>query len=95
MWRAVLNELSQVLTPENFNAWLGSTRALDQNGELLRVAVPAAFNKTWLEQKLRGKVDSALHAINDAALHTERVAHVEYVVDPAACASTDAAACAS
>ncbi len=95
VWRAVLNELSQVLTPENFNAWLGSTRALDQNGELLRVAVPAAFNKTWLEQKLRGKVDSALHAINDAALHTERVAHVEYVVDPAACASTDAAACAS
>jgi len=95
VWRAVLNELSQVLTPENFNAWLGSTRALDQNGELLRVAVPAAFNKTWLEQKLRGKVASALHAINDAALHTERVAHVEYVVDPAACASTDAAACAS
>ncbi len=95
VWRAVLNELSQVLTPENFNAWLGSTRALDQNGELLRVAVPAAFNKTWLEQKLRGKVDSALHAINAAALHTERVAHVEYVVDPAACASTDAAACAS
>ncbi len=95
VWRAVLDELAQVLTSENFNAWLASTRALDQEGEVLRVAVPAAFNKTWLEQKLRGKVAGALHTINDAALRTERVAHVEYVVDPAACASTDAAACAS
>ncbi len=95
VWRAVLDELAQVMTSENFNAWLASTRALGQDGEVLRVAVPAVFNKTWLEQKLRGKVAGALHAINDAALHTERVAHVEYVVDPAACASTDAAACAS
>jgi len=95
VWRAVLDDLAQVLTSENFNAWLASTRALDQEGEVLRVAVPAAFNKTWLEQKLRGKVAGALHTINDAALHTERVAHVEYVVDPAACASTNAAACAS
>ncbi len=95
VWRAVLDELAQVMTPENFNAWLASTRALGQEGEVLRVAVPAAFNKTWLEQKLCGKVAGALHTINDAALRTERVAHVEYVVDPAACASTDAAACAS
>jgi len=95
VWRAVLDELAQVMTSENFNAWLASTRALGQDGEVLRVAVPAVFNKTWLEQKLRGKVAGALHTINDAALHTERVAHVEYVVDPAACASTDAAACAS
>ncbi len=95
VWRAVLADLAQVLTSENFNAWLASTRALDQEGEVLRVAVPAAFNKAWLEQKLRGKVAGALHTINDAALRTERVAHVEYVVDPAACASTDAAACAS
>jgi len=95
VWRAVLDELAQLMTPENFNAWLASTRALGQDGEVLRVAVPAAFNKTWLEQKLRGKVAGALHTINAAALRTERVAHVEYVVDPAACASTDAAACAS
>ncbi len=76
VWRAVLDDLAQVLTSENFNAWLASTRALDQEGEVLRVAVPAAFNKTWLEQKLRGKVAGALHTINDAALRTERVAHV-------------------
>ncbi len=84
VWRAVLDELAQVLTPENFNAWLATTRALDQDGAVLRVAVPAAFNKTWLEQKLAGKVRGALHTIDYAGLHTEPVARVEYVVAAAA-----------
>ena len=95
VWRAVLDELAQVLTPENFNAWLASTRVVHQGGEVLCVAVPAAFNKTWLEQKLAGKVAGALHKIDAAALHSERVARVEYVVDLAACAPTDAATRAS
>ncbi len=84
MWRAVLDELAQVMTSENFNAWLATTRALDQDGAVLRVAVPAAFNKTWLEQKLAGKVLGALHTIDYAGLHTEPVARVEYVVAAAA-----------
>jgi len=84
VWRAALAELAQVMTPENFNAWLASTRALDQDGAVLRVAVPAAFNKTWLEQKLAGKVLGALHTIDYAGLHTEPVARVEYVVAAAA-----------
>jgi len=84
VWRAVLDELAQVLTPENFNAWLASTHALGQEGEVLCVVVPAAFNKTWLEQKLHGKVTAALHRIDYTALGAGRVAHVEYVVAAAA-----------
>jgi len=80
VWRAVLDELAQVITSENFNAWLATTRALDQDGAVLRVAVPAAFNKTWLEQKLHGKVLGALHTIDYAGLHAARVSRVEYVV---------------
>ncbi len=95
VWRAVLVELGQVLTPENFNAWLASTRALDQEEEVLRVAVPTAFNKTWLEHKLAGKVAGALHKIDDNALSTGCVGRVEYVVDPAACAPIDATVRAS
>jgi hypothetical protein len=95
VWRAVLDELAQVMTAENFNIWLATTRALDQDGEVLRVAVPAAFNKTWLEQKLAGKVMGALQKIDYAALHAEHVAHVEYVVEAAACAPADATAQAS
>jgi len=90
VWRAVLDELAQVMTAENFNAWLASTRALDQDGAVLRVAVPAAFNKTWLEQKLAGKVAGALRTIDDTALHTGRVLRVEYVVEPAACGGPSA-----
>jgi len=95
VWRAALDELTQVMTSENFNAWLATTRALDQEGELLRVAVPAAFNKAWLEQKLAGKVLGALHKIDYDALVIERVGRVEYIVDPTACAPTEAAAKAS
>jgi len=95
VWRAGLDDLAQVLTPENFNAWLASTRALDQDGAVLRVAVPAAFNKTWLEQKLAGKVAGALHKIDDTALHAECVGCVAYVVEPAVCAPTEVTARAS
>ena len=80
----VLDELAQVLTPENVNAWFATIRALDQDGALLQVAVPAAFNKTWLEQKLCGKVAGALHKIDYDALHAGRVERVEYVVEGAA-----------
>jgi len=80
VWRAVLAELAQVLTPENFNVWLSPTHALDRDGEVLRVAVPAAFNKTWLEQKLAGKVAGALRTIDAAALGTARIGRVQYVV---------------
>jgi hypothetical protein len=95
VWRAVLDELAQVMTAENYNAWLASTRALDQEGELLRVAVPAAFNQTWLEHKLAGKVMGALQKIDYDALGIERVGRVEYVVDAAACVPTEATARAS
>jgi len=84
VWRAALDELAQVLTPENFNAWLASTRALSQEGEVLRVAVPTAFNKTWLEQKLARKVAGVLHKIDYDALGSRRVGRIEYVIEVAA-----------
>jgi chromosomal replication initiation ATPase DnaA len=84
VWRAVLDELAQIMTTENYNTWLAPTRALDQDGAVLRVAVPAPFTKTWLDTKLAGRVTGALHKIDYDALHTERVARVEYVVAVAA-----------
>ncbi len=95
VWRAVLDELSQVLTVENFNVWLATTRALDQDGEVLRVAVPAPFNRQWLEAKLHGKVAGALQKIDYDALGTRRVERVEYVVEASMCAPTEATARAS
>lgn len=48
------------------------------------MAVLAAFNKTWLEQKLHGTVAGALHTIDDTALHAEPVARRASVVAAAA-----------
>jgi len=62
---------------------------------VLRMAVPAAFNKAWLEQKLAGKVTGALQKIDYTVLHAERVGRVEYVVEAAACTPTEATARAS
>jgi len=84
VWRAVLDELAHVMTAENYNAWLATTRALDQEGDVLRVAVPAPFNKAWLDTKLAGPVARALHKIDYDALGTGRVARVEYVIAAAA-----------
>jgi len=80
VWRAVLDELAQIMTTENYNTWLATTRVLDQDGELLRVTVPAPFNRDWLARKLAGKVAGALQKIDYDALHSERVGRVEYVV---------------
>jgi len=95
VWRAVLDELAQVLTAENYNAWLATTRAIDQEGDLLRVAVPAPFNKAWLDTKLAGRVAAALHKIDDDALGAMHIGRVEYVVDAAACAPPKVTARAS
>jgi len=84
VWRAVLDELAQVLTPENFNAWFATTRALDHDDDLLRVAVPAPFNKVWLDTKLAGRVARVLQNIDYDALGVGRVGRVEYVVEAAA-----------
>ncbi len=54
-------------------------------GEWAWVVVPAAFTKTWLEQKLHGMVTGGLHTIDDA----RGSGRVVSVVDPAACAPID------
>jgi len=60
IWRAVLAELAQVFTPENYNAWLATTRAVSQEGETMRITVVDAFHHTWLDRRLRGTIERAL-----------------------------------
>jgi len=77
VWRAALDELATAMTTENFNTWLAPTHALDQDGVLLRVAVPAPFHQQWLDQRLRGTIERAV-----ARIDTE--VRVEFVVAVAA-----------
>lgn len=73
VWHAVLAELAQDMTTENFNGWLAPTHALGQEGELLRVAVPAPFTKQWLEAKLHGRIRGALERRGYGAWRVEYV----------------------
>ena len=60
LWRAVVGEVRQDVTAENYNTWFAPTRALALDGDVLRVGVPTPFHRQWLEHKLHGCVDRAL-----------------------------------
>ncbi len=60
LWRAVLGEVREVLTPENYAVWFAPACPLALEGDVLRVAVPTAFHADWLAHKLGGRVQQAL-----------------------------------
>ena len=78
IWRAVLEDLRQILTTGNFTMWFATTRVVAEEDDTLRVAVPTPFNKQWLERKLAARVIEALQRAGHASLR------VEYVVEAAA-----------
>jgi len=60
VWRAVLGEVREVVTPENYAVWFAPACALALEGDVLRVAVPSSFHADWLAHKLAGRVQQAL-----------------------------------
>ncbi len=60
LWRAVLGEVREVLTPENYAVWFAPARASILEGDVLHVAVPSPFHADWLAHKLGGRVRQAL-----------------------------------
>ena len=77
VWRAALEELRLVLTPENYNAWLAGTRLIARTDDLLRIGVPEPFHRDWLEHKLNGRIASTLARLGYDTIR------VEYVVQGA------------
>jgi len=73
VWRAVLGDLRPVLTPENYDAWLATARVIARTDELLRVGVPASFQREWLERKLHGQVMGALGRLGYGDMRVEYV----------------------
>jgi len=60
VWQAVLTEVRQDVTPENYAAWFASTQAVALDADVLSVGVSTSFQQQWLEYKLRGCVERAL-----------------------------------
>ncbi len=68
VWRAVLGEVREVLTPENYAVWFAPACPLALEGDVLRVAVPSPFHADWLAHKLRGRVQQALERTGHAGV---------------------------
>jgi hypothetical protein len=73
VWLQALEELRNVLTPENFDTWLADTYVISQEGTALLISVPKPFHKDWLDNKLRGRVESVLRRLGHGDLKVEFV----------------------
>jgi len=69
LWRAVLGEVREVLTPENYAVWFAPACPLALEGDVLRVAVPSSFHADWLAHKLSGRVRQALERTGHGRVH--------------------------
>ncbi len=83
VWRAVLGEVREVLTPENYAVWFAPARALALEGDVLRVAVPTAFHADWLAHKLGGRVRQALERTGHGGMHVAYDSTVPGMAPPA------------
>jgi hypothetical protein len=73
VWLRALEELRNVLTPENFDTWLADTYVISEEDNSLLVAVPKPFHKDWLNNKLRGRVESVLRRLGHGDIRVEFV----------------------
>src|ERR671933_2138530 len=73
IWRAVLEELRLVMTPEHYNTWLAQTRVVSQQGDLLRIAVPKPFHRDWLENKLHRRIMTTMQRLGYTGMQVECV----------------------
>ena len=68
VWRAVLGEVREEVTAENYATWFAPARVVARDGDVLRVGVPTAFHRQWLMDRLSGRVERALRRTGHAHL---------------------------
>jgi len=73
LWRAVLDDVRQVITPENYAAWFAHTAALAREGDLLRIAVPTSAHQYWLDVRLRKRVEETLRRLGYGGMRVDFV----------------------
>jgi len=63
IWQRMLAELQQVMTKQNYAAWLQNTRCVGLEGSVLTVGVPSTFHAEFLEKKVPHLIKSALQVL--------------------------------
>lgn len=62
-WESIKEQLHHVLTSEAYHNWVARTRYLGTEGVRLRVAVPDAATREWMESEYARKVMTAVEAL--------------------------------
>ena len=63
IWQRALAELQQVMTPQNYTAWLQNTRCVGYESSMLTVGVPNTFNKEYLEKKIPHLIGKTMQSL--------------------------------
>jgi len=63
LWHAVLDDLRETMTADNFALWFAGTVAEPREGGHLTVLVPTSRHQHWLNIKLRSRVDHAVQRL--------------------------------
>ncbi|MGH2390407.1 MAG: DnaA N-terminal domain-containing protein, partial [Chloroflexota bacterium] len=63
IWQRALAELQQMMTKQNYNAWLQHTRCVGMEGSVLTVGVPSTFHAEYLEKRVPHMIGSALRVL--------------------------------
>jgi chromosomal replication initiator protein len=74
LWTAVADRIRDDLSPMVFGAWFSTTRALALEGDVLEVAVPNEFTRSWIEGHFSELVGKAANAAGPGVSVRFRVA---------------------
>ena len=60
LWESVLGELELTLSKANFTTWFKNTFIASYDENIVVIAVPNAFTKTWFENKYNAPIQKTL-----------------------------------
>ena len=63
VWRAVLEEVRQTTTARNYDRWFAPTIGTNLDGHDLTVVVPTEMHRSWLDVRLRPRIDDTLRLL--------------------------------
>ncbi len=63
-WDRIKNQIASKISTDAFNNWLSRTVFLASEGDRLRIAVPDAATRDWIQQEYSGEIWSAVRDLN-------------------------------
>src|SRR6185437_2884389 len=63
LWRAVLAQVRQTMTPTTYDRWFAPTIGMQLDGNDLTVEVPTEMHHYWLNVRIRQRIDDTLQLL--------------------------------